>query len=91
MYTPFLTTGAADPRRFRVGNRIRFVEAPISAQFVPAGVTGIIKARAGYRAFEVECDGHPIVLFEFPENMRKCAEPKPYTPAAKFISRRKST
>ena len=93
-YTPLHTTGAADPRRFRVGNRIRFIDAPILAQFVPSGTTATVTARIGYRAFEVECDGHALAIIDFPENMRKCGAqeaPSPYALPAKFVSRKKCT
>jgi hypothetical protein len=90
-YTPFRTTGNADPRRFHVGSRVQFIDAPLSAQFVPAGTTGKITARIGYRAFEIECDGQPIGVFDFPENMLKApaGHISPYEPAARLVSRRK--
>ena len=89
MYTPFATTGSAAPTRFRIGARVQFIETPILAHFIPAGVTGKIVARVGYRAFEIECDGHALAVIDMPENMQKCAERVPYVPATKFISRRK--
>ena len=88
-YTPLLTTGASDPRRFRVGNHIRFIDAPILAQFIPSGTTATVTARVGYRAFEFVCDGHPVALIDFPENLRKCVEQLPYVPITKFVSRKK--
>ena len=91
--TPFATTGAANPRRLHVGNRVRFIDPPILAKFVPAGVTGKITAKVGYRAFEVECDGLPLAIVDLPENLQKCRTVEsvtPYAPIAKFISRKKS-
>jgi len=91
-YTPFQTTGMADPRRLHVGNRVRFIDVPILAKFIPAGTTGTITAKIGYRAFEVQCDGYPIGVIDMPENIRKCSkQPTPYKPAMRFTSRRKSS
>lgn len=93
MYTPFATTGAADPRRLHVGNRVRFIDTPILAKFVPAGVTGKIKAKVGYRAFEVACDGYALAVISMPENLQRCpahVSATPYTPVTNFASRRKA-
>ena len=86
-----MTTGAASPRQFRVGNRVRFVDAPLSAQFIPAGTTGIVTDRLGYRAFEITCDGTPIPVTDFPENLQKSAQAAPYMPTTVFVSKRKRT
>lgn len=93
-YTPFQTTGAASPRRFRPGNRVQFIDPPAQAQFISAGITGRVTARVGYRAFEIVCDGQPITVVDLPENLNKVSDPThtmPYTPTIKLVSRRKVT
>lgn len=88
MHTLCMTHGAANPRRFRVGERVRFIDPPIIAAFVPSGTTGVIRARTGYRALEIECDGTTVAVTDFPENLEKATKVVPYIPAMKFVSRR---
>ncbi len=90
MHTPFASATHTNPQRLRVGNHIQFVGNPVLAQFVPEGITGKITARIGYRAFEVECDGHALAVIDFPENLRRTNKTVPYAIPAKFVSRRKS-
>jgi len=76
--------------RLHIGSHVRFIDAPILAKFVPGGVTGKIVARVGYRAYEIECDGHALAVLDFPENIEKCRDVTPYEIPAKFVSRRKA-
>ena len=91
MYIPFATTGLASPKRFHVGSRVEFIDPPLAASFIPAGITGTITGRVGYRAFEVACDGHALSVIDLPENMRKSARRVPYAPTTRFVSKRKQS
>ena len=89
-HTPFAAAARSNPQCLRIGNHIRFVDAPILAPFVPGGITGKIIARIGFRAYEIECDGHKLAVFDFAENLRLTNKTTPYVLPANFASRRKA-
>lgn len=80
-------------KRFRIGDRVAFIHTPMLAQDVPVQTTGRITGLYGYRAFEITCEGVPIKILAFPENLVKIAENAPMVAYARkeIVSRRKPT
>jgi hypothetical protein len=67
--------------RFRIGQRVKLTESPMTARYIPAGTTGLISDRVGWRAFEIICDGDPRPIACFPEWMEHIGADYPSAPA----------